>query len=57
MKKEKTNTEILCENLLNRINREAKICEIVDEKVDDEFIDKLTDEWIELMKKSLEKYQ
>lgn len=57
MEQIKSKAEIICENLLIRINREVKICQILDEKVDEDFIESLTNEWIELMKKSIEKYQ
>jgi hypothetical protein len=57
MSQEKSNTEILCNNLLDKINREVKISKVLDEIEDQSSIDKIADEWIELMKKSLEKYQ
>lgn len=52
-----TNTEKLIENIMTRLNREVLISKILDEKADEEFINHLTEEWIELMNKSLEKYQ
>lgn len=57
MEEKKSKTEIICESLLIKIDRELKLSKLLDEKVDDDFIDKLTTEWLELMNKSLEKYR
>jgi len=54
---EKTKTEILKESILTRINREVRISQILDEEADQEFIDRLTDEFIKLLEEELKKYQ
>jgi len=53
----KKNTEKLKDSILIQIDREDKLCKILDSAVDEEFINKLAEEWIGIMKKSLAKYQ
>lgn len=57
METNKSNSEKFRENILIRLDREVVTSKLLDEKANDEFIKELEEQWIELMKKSLEKYQ
>ena len=50
------NTDKLIKNILTSIQREVTISKILNEKADDEFINELTNKYITLIGKSLEKY-
>lgn len=52
-----SNTEQLKQSILTKIDREAKLCILLDEKVDQEWIDKLTEQWIQLTYNDLKQYE